>query len=1320
MWPPSHSSSSTSTGDEDPGLGLRVLHNPEAPSVDVIFVHGLGGHSSKTWSKKHDPKLFWPQLWLPFEPEMGTARILTFGYNANWHDSSNTAARIEDFAKALLYEMRFAQDGSGKSLGIGSHPLLFVAHSMGGLVVKKLVLLGIHDETYKDLIASVSAIIFLSTPHRGTHLAETLNRLLAASFQSPKNFVSDLEKCSPVISDLNEQFRHFATRFSIWSFYETLATTIGPKKMMVLEKDSSVLGYPTEISKPLNADHHDVCKYSSPSDNNYINVRNAIRSHVLLYRRTDREESKSDLETEDIQELFSDCPSSDGDYNTLQQKLVPGTCEWFVRQPAIKSWIRPSQEPHVAWYHSSPGSGKSMRASFLIKHLTASGSACQFFLFKSSDAAKRSVANCLRSLACQLARDLPAFKNSLHTASPHSLGSGSPEPLLLWQDIFERRLFQIKQVDPVYWVIDGLDECDSPKALLYCLQNLAESKLPIKVMIMSRNTEGNFLWTKLVLDEILDCHTEDSVKDVLAEVPDDMMLLYKRMEHNLVLSKKKSSPSLVASIRAILEWTTCAQRSLSVAELSQALKEELPGLLDLKRTITDICGQFILVDNEDTVAMVHHTAREYFTGMRGRTPQIHSCEDLDYVDSCANDLLNIVGKFGHNIGKDPMVMYDIVPAFCPANSIVHKQFYGPQSSKIRVHGANKTGWNDRIGRFGLPNDAEAWNITCAGTLITVLGPNGVITLWNAIDFSEVGMITHGEPVTATALSDNGQKLATYGLATTKLWAIPAGKLLSSTQNPANIKAVSLAFGDNDGTLWVSGDDNVVRHTQLEFLGQGWQVPHPQMLRDNHRIVGAITSSPTCVAFDGDRRYMGASYRGSPLSVWRLEDGKHVKICKRAKTFQPGGMPQASASWASVKRFTWNPVTGHLLGIYADGCVFKWHPITNENVEEQQAADEIAASPNGLLFVTSSSNGSVLIWDFARFKVISCAWASAGYDVKVRGPSLEQRSQCLQYVDHNLDTYLQQTSGNKGTVHVFEDAWLVIEAVPEKIELKIATFAALDAIAPQDCILCTNSSSYKSSEMFSKVSEPMKNRILNAHYYMPPACMAVELMTDGFTNEAIFPFLSDRLKETAAFPYTARKDSTGFIFNRLWAAIKREILTILSEGVSVPEEIDSIWSKLFNGKTLPCKLMDDVGLDTVASIESHYISERGLSSKATVDYLKSTYLDHGKLGSMSPNGGLYPPKAKTEDQDCTTSPSSTLLVLDVGLGAAEPSTTSGEILQIDTNGENLKTILLKQALPDGIAVSPSRGKFYWTQKRPPKALCTLRSLCTAAALQILLQ
>ena len=74
--------------------------------------------------------------------------------------------------------------------------------------------------------------MFLATPHRGTNLAGLLNRILYASFQSPKNFIIDLNKSSSALEEINEQFRHIAPKLSIFSFYETLLTTVGPKKLV--------------------------------------------------------------------------------------------------------------------------------------------------------------------------------------------------------------------------------------------------------------------------------------------------------------------------------------------------------------------------------------------------------------------------------------------------------------------------------------------------------------------------------------------------------------------------------------------------------------------------------------------------------------------------------------------------------------------------------------------------------------------------------------------------------------------------------------------------------------------------------------------------------------------------------------------------------------------------------------------------------------------------------------------------------------------------------------------------------------------------------
>jgi indole-3-glycerol phosphate synthase len=107
---------------------------------------------------------------------------------------------------------------------------------MGGLVVKKAYILGQNDLHYKDIVQSMASIVFLSTPHRGTNLADVLNRILTASVfnHSPKQYIAELKSNSPTLHEINEQFRHVASTLQIVSFFETMPTVIGPKKMVSL------------------------------------------------------------------------------------------------------------------------------------------------------------------------------------------------------------------------------------------------------------------------------------------------------------------------------------------------------------------------------------------------------------------------------------------------------------------------------------------------------------------------------------------------------------------------------------------------------------------------------------------------------------------------------------------------------------------------------------------------------------------------------------------------------------------------------------------------------------------------------------------------------------------------------------------------------------------------------------------------------------------------------------------------------------------------------------------------------------------------------
>lgn len=83
-------------------LGLNLLVDSAEPLADIIFVHGLGGGSRKTWEKDGDPKLFWPKEWLSREPEFRRSRVHSFGYQADWIDRKASDLNISDFSTSLL------------------------------------------------------------------------------------------------------------------------------------------------------------------------------------------------------------------------------------------------------------------------------------------------------------------------------------------------------------------------------------------------------------------------------------------------------------------------------------------------------------------------------------------------------------------------------------------------------------------------------------------------------------------------------------------------------------------------------------------------------------------------------------------------------------------------------------------------------------------------------------------------------------------------------------------------------------------------------------------------------------------------------------------------------------------------------------------------------------------------------------------------------------------------------------------------------------------------------------------------------------------
>lgn len=186
---------------EDDPLGLTWIQDADVPIVDLVFIRRLSSSSKKAWSYNRDIANFWPP-WLGHEVGFRGTRIFTFGYNSKFAAASTTLNTV-DFAKDLLFQTKnyqhpFKEEGPI----IGNRPMIFVVHSMGGLVVKKAFIIGRTDDHYKDMISKTYGIVFLGTPHRGSNLAQSLNNILKATAGGPKIYVSELEKGSTSLQDI--------------------------------------------------------------------------------------------------------------------------------------------------------------------------------------------------------------------------------------------------------------------------------------------------------------------------------------------------------------------------------------------------------------------------------------------------------------------------------------------------------------------------------------------------------------------------------------------------------------------------------------------------------------------------------------------------------------------------------------------------------------------------------------------------------------------------------------------------------------------------------------------------------------------------------------------------------------------------------------------------------------------------------------------------------------------------------------------------------------------------------------------------------------
>jgi 3-hydroxybutyryl-CoA dehydrogenase len=200
-----------------------------------------------------------------------------------------------------------------------------------------------------------------------------------------------------------------------------------------------------------------------------------------------------------------------------------------------------------------------------------------------------------------------------------------------------------------------------------------------------------------------------------------------------------------------------------------------------------------------------------------------------------------------------------------------------------------------------------------------------------------------------------------------------------------------------------------------------------------------------------------------------------------------------------------------------------------------------------------------------------------------------------------------------------EAEVVVEAVSELLEVKREIFTVLGRLTPSDTLLTSNSSAIRVSAFEDAVRHP--ERLLNMHFFPPVAERPlVELMAGTHTSADALSGADAFARSIGMTPVMVLRPSTGFMFNRVWRAIKRECLRVVDLGIGTPEDIDRAWMIIYGLDEGPFGSMDAIGLDVVLAIEEVYHRETGLDSDRPPQFL-ADMVAAGRLG-VKAGAGFY--------------------------------------------------------------------------------------------------
>ncbi|CCT76220.1 uncharacterized protein FFB20_13588 [Fusarium fujikuroi] len=500
-------------------VGLTLIWEPDNGNteVDVVFVHGFTGHPQKTWTfQGSKTTTYWPRDKVP--QTLPSARVWTFGYDTKIGspfrpENQNT---IYGEGKELVASLADVRPANEENV-----PLIFVAHSLGGIVVKQALR---YSEKCREQLAnrnlgliydSVIGILFFGTPHGGAdprgishHIVQSLAKI--AGVRVNPNTMATLLPSSAELEQLRDEFLPLVrkNRWTITSFQEQRGTPLLHGKLVVEKACSSLGDVDIERTRAMNKNHGDMCKFSE-EDPEYSKVDRAFKhaweswtmelrmslkakwrgsisedqrkqllSTLWWSEMNARENSIDHTSVETVQWIFDSpkgaSPRTNQTTSSNGQAALTGTAGRFyldcVKEQdtgsLLQLWLESNES--MFWIRGKAGCGKSTVMKFLIndhrtpRYLQKWQSSVRilrfFFVEVNTSPLQRQVQGCCRSLLYQVLNSECALLDNVLQNHPY-LATKQSENDWSAKELQETLTYILEKSETAFCLfIDGLDE----------------------------------------------------------------------------------------------------------------------------------------------------------------------------------------------------------------------------------------------------------------------------------------------------------------------------------------------------------------------------------------------------------------------------------------------------------------------------------------------------------------------------------------------------------------------------------------------------------------------------------------------------------------------------------------------------------------------------------------------------------------------------------------------------------------------------------------------------------------------------------------------